>query len=439
MDGQSTLYKEMVFSRISSLLAIQPLTFQQILKSSFNCDPSVLKKSIDDLVDDQNIVPFFSKSNHIFYKQIKIEKRSSSYSYFENHPTRTDPMQLPSEIKFPFLKDLLNAIEDLIPEATPVYSQWWFSRRSYQKLLKLILQYKISYEPIAFLACPTLGSVFSNIVNSAVHILDIDKVLLSKLSSLCSRLTSFVEYDASANIPSDLCSRFGFVFVDPPWSRSLINTFLVRGAALTLPGGNLAISLPPLLTRPSIPSERKEFFKIADKLGLRLISVFPSFTEYSVPEFERCAYQEVGLALDKSWRTGDLFIFTRIESGPIDVDIQTSSVSKWEQYLYEKRRLLLKRDSLNENGIPSISFMPSMNSFMYSSVSSRNKSWAESSLVSSRNCIAHAQGRKELASILENIFNRFHHNRTLNQRHNLSNDLKKTIFSMIGISNERKR
>jgi len=437
MDRLCVSYKESVFSHITSLLSNRSLTFQQVLRNSYNCDPATLKEAIDTLVSRRDIIPVDSMNGEISYQPTKNHIRVSSHCFFKSRSSSyaLTEQVLPS-VDSRFVEDLVKAMGESIPEASPVYSQWWFSSRSYHRLLALIFRYRTPKTPTAFLACPTLGTIFSNVTDSPVQILDVDKILLTKLSFLCSPLATMTEYDAAANVPSSLRSRFGFVFVDPPWSRSQLETFLVRAAALALPGGQVAISLPPVLTRPFVFSEREKFFDVAQRLGLHLTTVLPSFTEYSVPDFEREAYQQIRLSLDKPWRTGDLFVFTKGTSSSIDIDTRTSFTSKWDQYLWGRRRLFLKRDNSCETGAPAVSVMPGMKDLMYNSTSSRSKSWLEASIVSSRNYIAHAQGRKEVTSLLGNIFNSTGNTQDkFNTEPHSFIELKKTIFSMIGISN----
>jgi hypothetical protein len=438
MERQCSSYREVVLSHLASLLAATPLTFLQILRKSYNCDPTTLKEAIDTLVSRHHIVPVESGNGKISYKLVQKDIRVLSYCFVKSLPSipavRT---QLPHFINPKFLEDLVKTIEKSMPEASPVYSQWWFSSRSYHRLLSLIFQYLPSNAPTAFLACPTLGAVFSNVTDSPVQILDVDKILLTKLSHYCSQSATLTEYDVAAIVPSPFRSRFGFVFVDPPWSRSLLKTFLVRASALSSLGGSVAISLPPVLTRPLISSERKKFLGIAHRLGLRLRTILPSFTAYSVPDFERSAYEQIGLLLDKPWRTGDLFVFTKCAPNPVEVDTQPPFISKWDQYLWGKHRLFLKRDNSCEKGAPAIRFVHGLRSLKYPSTSSRSKSWTEASLVSTRNYIAHAQGRKVFASLLGNILRGSECNSDiLNVRPHLFTELKKTVFSMLGINSK---
>ncbi len=179
---------------------------------------------------------------------------------------------------------------------------------------------------------------------------------------------------------------------------------------------------------------------MAKSLGLSLKSTLPSFTEYSVPAFERNAYEHYGIHLKEPWRRGDLFLFTKNGDTKVDVNSLVQKIPEWNQYPHRKCRLFLKRDGLFEDGPPSVQPIPGLEDLTCKSTSSRMPSWKSASLVSTRNHIAHAHGRRELSALLET---------TCGQHHgNCENDaafaamqpvqIQETILAMLNISNSGK-
>ncbi len=164
--------------------------------------------------------------------------------------------------------------------------------------------------------------------------------------------------------------------------------------------GYLAISFPQEFTRPSAETERRELVELAGKLGLTLKVNLCDFTEYSVPRFEEVAYRCHGIVLNRSWRKGDLFVFVRTGGIQRDIDSMVEKTPKWNQYARGGARVFLKRDGRCEEGAPSIKHVLGMEDLRYNSTSSRMAAWQNASLVSSRNCIAHADGRKALSGML---------------------------------------
>ena len=113
---------------------------------------------------------------------------------------------------------------------------------------------------VAFLGCPSIGALFSQVSRSRVTLFDVDCELLRTLESHCSPAVMLVEYDVAFDVPQELQDHYGFVFSDPPWGTRLLQGFLARTAQLTRAGGFAAITLPQALTRPGLADEVKEGF-----------------------------------------------------------------------------------------------------------------------------------------------------------------------------------
>jgi len=398
-------FRKRIRKHVLCLLQNSPLSFEQILRRSLNCDPALLLETLNKLHSSKTISTTESKDLPQRY-QLRVRKgprnRAFSASYKNVSIVPDDTWLL---AKTQDLRNLVRDILNSLPEPSPVYYQWWFSTSAYENLIRLLFSLSKPRAPIAFLGSGTLGAAFSWFSTSRVTIFDIDESFLTSLISHCVKTTHLVSYDASQEPPQAWKNTFQLVFVDPPWSSSLLRTFLVRGTSFVSEGSKLVISFPQLLTRPSIAWERANLVKLAEKLGLSLELVLPGFTEYSVPLFEYNAYKHYGIELKKPWRRGDLFIFRKIGDATTNRSNLIEEMPIWEQYRRDKSRIFLKRDGRCEDGPPLVEPLTGLESLTYKSTSSRPAFWRSASLVSSRNCVAHAYGRKKLSILLREILN----------------------------------
>lgn len=399
-------FQKAIENHLLSVTYKRPTTFAELLEKSFNCDPVLLKDTLSELTDADMIYEVDEQGPAVRYQSRKKNGSQSEHElYFSaGYSEHCQNVSLaPSEVMQ--LQDMVTKILDSLPEPTPVYSQWWFSQASYKKLVKLLLSLSEGRSPIAFVACPTLGCLFSHFSRQPLSIFDIDEAILIRLRKHCrSKSAKFVCYDISEDPDAQFKCEFQLVFVDPPWSQTSLRNFLIRTSTLLSPGGTLAISFPPIFTRPTIKEERQNLLVLASKLGLTLKSTLPSFTEYSVPPFEKVAYKDCGIMLPEPWRSGDLFIFTKTGESSLYIPPPIPKSCRWDQYRYGARRLFLKRDGCSEDGVPSIRAIHGLEDLKYRTTSTRTTSWASASLVSTRNYIACAHGRRELSALLQIAF-----------------------------------
>ena len=394
-------------NHILSLLSQQTLTFNQILKQSYNCDPALLLHVLEELADARKIVIRSDVHGSVKYA---AQTGSGPNSRSRKRPGTPQKVAFSEEthgIQADALTEANKELAGALPEASPVFSQWWFSPSTHRRLLELMLRLTAKTKPAAFLASGGLGAVFSLFSKSPVRILDIDHVLLHALKGICPKRTDLIEHDALKPFHRFLLRSHHVVLVDPPWGMTQIPVFLVRGAELLAEGGRLVISFPQRFTRPNINRERQNLLRLAGQLGLVLKEVQLGATEYTVPVFERDAYKLVGIHLQEPWRRGDLFIFQRTRKGRIPtVTNQPTASAKWEQYLFGACRVFLKRDGEDEQGPPRILpfWQPGLS--VYPSTSSRSESWRSASLVTSHNAIARALGRAELSRSLNTLSRR---------------------------------
>jgi predicted methyltransferase len=437
-DSQDKHFRERVRTRVCEILCGAPtITFEHILKRSFNCDPAFLLDVLRELKDDDFIYSTEDGDSPVRYslkeRNHYLRTKTTTFRRSATNPCLGISSNSPQTEYF---RELLQNMLDSFPEEAPIYSQWWFSESIYEHLIRLIMRLSKPRESLAFLGSSTLGALLSHFSNNPVNIFDVDSVLLERISHCCSESTQTINYDVSNEPDSSFKEKFQLVFVDPPWSSSALRVFLLRSSTFVSIGGNLAISFPQILTRPSVELERQELLNLAQNLGLSLKLVLQGFTEYSVPAFERNAYEHCGIQLQEPWRRGELFIFTKTHDRSIDIMPLIEKTPEWSQYKHGKCRLFLKRDGLFEDGLPSVQPIPGLEDLMYKSVSTRMASWKSASLVSTRNHIAHAYGRRQLSELLEGTFSQAHdkHRNHAAFAAMIPMEIKETVFSMLNIN-----
>ena len=421
-----------VRNHVLDVLGESSLTFEQILRRSLNCDPAVLITTLQEL-ENANLVSITKReeSPAEYCLSVKSKSLSQDIPNVQQSAFRLGNYLTSSQTQY--LKEMLGAILNSLPEPTPVYSQWWFSKSIYEDLIKLLLQLSKPRSSTAFIGASTIGALFSQFSTDPVTVFDVDQVLLEAINRHSSKMTQIVHYDVSSKPDSSFKNTFKLVFVDPPWSSHLLRTFLARSSTFVSAGGSLAISFPPILTRPSMEEERKDLIKLAKSLGLSLRSTLIGFTQYSVPLFEQKAYENYGIHLKKPWRRGDLLVFTKAGNNSVDITPLIEKTADWNQYHYGKCRLFLKRDGLFEDGHPSVKPILGLEDLIYKSTSTRLSSWRSASLVSTRNHIAHAYGRRELSALLERTFeqNNSNHENNLGFTTMIPVEIQETLLSML--------
>lgn len=382
-------------------------SFQAVLRRSRNCDPALLVDMIRRLQE----LELVASPDHDPPGRYCLTQRGSARvaaGSVSNHPAHADRPEPDSShiLRSSYFEGLLSTLLKSLPEPSPVYSQWWFSEDAYPRLISLLLSLSKGRESIAFLGAATLGTVFSHCSDRRTTVIDVDEALLRTASSHANRGTEVVCQDIADSLDGALKGAFDIVFVDPPWARVDLRSFLIRSAALVSCGGTLLFSLPPIFTRPSAEEERASLLQTADTLGLSLSTVLPTFTQYCVPPFEHQAYKAYGVELSEPWRQGDVFVFVKRSTCADRLDFTVERNPKWDQYDFGGVRLFLRNDGALDKGPISITPVPGQEGLTYSSTSSRTLPWKRASLVSTRNEIARVWGTRDFAIVLEDILKR---------------------------------
>src|SRR5580698_10894855 len=141
--------------------------------------------------------------------------------------------------------------------------------------------------------------------------------LLERNPLHCSSLSphvDFVQCDVLRDPIED--GSHSIAIADPPWYEAETIGFLWAAALRCRVGGHVAVSLPPVSTRPGIEQERERIRRAAAQFGLEFLRIFEGLLRYRTPFFETNALQAAGAAITHDWRSGDLGVFRRTKQSP---------------------------------------------------------------------------------------------------------------------------
>jgi predicted methyltransferase len=400
MNKEIESFQARLIRHLLKVLNGQSEPFISILGKSENCDPAFLL----DVLHEMETRGLVRTKNEGVEGEYQLTAHAGAFHDVCKSTQLPDSKQPKHSIlDSGYFQDVVSGIFDSLPEPGLVYSQWWFSKPTYAKLVDLLFHLMRKDTHVAFAGASTLGAVFSHCATSPMTIIDVDDILLRRIASHIERQAQFVCRDISN--PLDIClkGKFDIVFADPPWSSSNLKTFFVRSSEMLAMAGTLVISFPPVFTRPSARAERKSLLRMAELLGLSFRTELKGFTEYSVPLFEYRAYKEHSIELNQPWRKGDVLVFEKRSEVTHSADIPIEACYRWDQYDYDMTRLFLKRNGSIEEGPAHIVPVPGKNDFAYDSTSSRTELWKQACLVSTGNQIASVSGTKQLGSILREL------------------------------------
>ena len=106
------------------------------------------------------------------------------------------------------------------------------------------------------------------------------------------------------------------VVCDPPWYPEGFATFLYAAALLVRPGGAILVSVPDLLTRPTVADELEDS-QPDHQLRLATSAIEPCAVRYRTPFFEYRALRAAGVrVIPLDWRAGTLWQLTSTGIAP---------------------------------------------------------------------------------------------------------------------------
>lgn len=194
------------------------------------------------------------------------------------------------------------------PLPHPLDFDWRFTPETVSLIWGIIRDIAGANGDVALLGAPSLARA-SHLESRAGRI-----TLLERNPLHCFSLSSQVDF-VQCDVLRDPIEPSGhsIAIADPPWYEAETIGFLWAAAVLCRVGGYVAVSLPPISTRPGIEQERERIRRAAAQSGLQSLRIFEGVLRYRTPFFETNAMQAAGAAITHDWRGGDLAIFRRTE------------------------------------------------------------------------------------------------------------------------------
>lgn len=314
----------------------QPRSFEFISKGIDGLDPVETMKYLHKMETDGDLV---QQNGMWCIKEVEVDQTLALF------PRETNLLLQKYMGYFEFLQN-----------PHPLDFEWRNSSFSLNRLISRITELVRPSEKILFLGMPTLfATAVKKDIPYRVRLVERNKPIILGLNSINTDLNRFqvIEHDIFT-IPPTLISGNYCVVMDPPWYTPHFFSFMWVAANAVELGGIVAISLPPINTRPNITEERLQWLSYCKELGLCIESLDPQHLQYTMPFFEYNALRTAGITdILPFWRKGDLAIFRKTENvkslRPQDTREESLWIEREEQdsVYYEKRSNLKVFPSLH--------------------------------------------------------------------------------------------
>jgi len=281
----------------------------------------------------------------------------------------------------------------------PLDFDWRFTEQTTSTLWRLARELANPQDGTALLGVPSLAerAAESRVWDGQILFLDKNMPRISRLmTSLELR-----QFDILRDSPPAV--NAGLVFADPPWYEAESLGFLWCASAICRLGAYVAMSIPPVETRPGILEERARIERVAKTFGLRLSHVIPSFLRYETPFFEANAMRVARTPMPLEWRTGDLALYVR-EIGALGARPALPVEEIWTEKTIGHSRIRLRVGNSSAPGSPIL--RPLVLGDVLPTVSRRDPRRDQANVWTSGNRIFRCTGPQMLLRILDAAIDR---------------------------------
>lgn len=301
----------------------QPRTFEFISKNSAGLDPIQITQVLAELQSEG-----------------KLEKRDSMWTI----PDDKKPLTLAFADKDPqnYLKKYMGHFEFLkVPH--PLDFEWRNSKHSLNYLTDQMLKLTSPNDAVLILGMPTLfANIYERDVTQSITLVERNKPIISGLKKFVNHKAKIHDADIFKIEPAKL-GTYQFVLMDPPWYSEHFYQFIWLAARCLEVGGTLAISIPPLNTRPDTDLERLAWFQFCQQQGLCLENLYANHLEYTMPFFEFNAFRAAGIEnILPFWRKGDFAVFKKIKEQHTERKQYDEKASGWIEKEIDTVRVRIK-------------------------------------------------------------------------------------------------
>lgn len=245
---------------------------------------------------------------------------------------------------------------DFLKTPHPLDFEWRNTSFSLNHLLNKIINLVTPSDRLLFLGMPTLfATAILKDVPHTISLIERNSPIVQGLKRINTDAQRFkiIESDIFTINPN-LVSKQYCVMMDPPWYTPHFFQFMWLAAKSVSIGGLVAISLPPINTRPNIMEERLKWFSYCKDLGLCIETIEPQQLQYAMPFFEFNAFRAAGIEnILPFWRKGDLAIFRKVTDVSIERPVYVPMQSNWIEKEYNSSRIRIKINEQNETTINS--------------------------------------------------------------------------------------
>lgn len=192
-----------------------------------------------------------------------------------------------------------------LPAPNSLFSQWWFSLDSIEKIAFQIKRLSNS-NTVAFLGVPSVAFFYKKCFNNSIKVFDVDEDIIATLDDNgidAEQIDILTEC-----ISEKYYNKFDVVFMDPPWYEKHMNQFLEQASLLLKQDGYILASIPSQFTRPGIIDSRQKYIKLVYKKNMHVLAINNDYFEYVIPDFENEMLSKSEANIDRPWRKSDLLI-----------------------------------------------------------------------------------------------------------------------------------
>jgi hypothetical protein len=305
---------EIIFQTILRLCS-QKRSFNDLAERLDGLDPVVLLQILEDL------------SSKKLIKKIHTDDAWVITSY-----RNTRKKEEMSSNKNAVFRPITNPYFSFHKKPHPLDYEWRNSQNTLHILSESIAAYS-SKDHILILGMPGLFmAAIQEKVTAQVTLIDSNKPLLEEIRPIIKTSNfSILAEDLFLTEPKNIKPATA-VYIDPPWYTTQFMQFIWFASECLRIGGTLSISMPQLHTRPTLPQERRSWFKYCNELGLELLQLENKKMEYVMPFFEFNALRAAGIKnISPLWRKGDYVKFQKFENTTLERPNGDLVSSKWQE------------------------------------------------------------------------------------------------------------
>jgi hypothetical protein len=276
------------------------------------------------------------------------------------------------------------------PNPHPLDFDWRFSARTRSLLER---RFGAAERPL-FLGAPSLFLPPSRLYMRGT--------LVDRQPVMAPLKSKFVGIDLRYVALRDAVAINGFdsAFLDAPWYPADLRVWLEQVLNVVIPGGKIEFTLWPDNTRPTARHERQEILSWLREFGE--VSVIPELIEYDTPLFEKNASRARGEYVAGKRRHGDLVeLRLRERFARPEIKLFPRGSRIWHRFILDATQFAICSGGVDDCG--EISVTPVASTWLFDSVSRRDRRRDEINLWTSDGVAAHVGGASKFTGFFKGI------------------------------------